>query len=346
LLQERWQTAYAAGDLPLVRRTAVLLELAHGTAAAEVAAAYAITCQTVYDWLKAFLVAGADSLVYKHAPGRPARLTRPQQQKLVALVKAGPVAVGYLTACWTALLVQQLIEREFGVLFNRHYVCALLRQLGFSFQKARLVSDHLDPAARQQWLETTWAQVLRLRQDKDALILFGDEVGFAQWGSLGYTWALKGETPVVQTSGRRKGYKVLGVIDLLHGQFFYQAITERFNSETYQAFLQMVLDQTTQHLILVQDGARYHTSAATHAFFAAHQERLTVFQLPTYSPDYNPIEFLWRKIKRQATHNQYFPEFTDLQAAVDKGLAEMAKQTEAIKALRGPYVESLEALAA
>jgi len=36
---------------------------------------------------------------------------------------------------------------------------------------------------------------------------------------------------------------------------------------------------------------------------------LTVFQLPSYSPDYNPIEFLWKNVKRQSTHNQYFPEF-------------------------------------
>jgi transposase len=346
LLQERWQAAYAAGDLPVVRRTAVLLELAHGMAVAAVAEAYAITRETVYEWLKAFLVDGLASLGYGKAPGRPARLTPPQQQKLRALVKAGPLAAGYLTACWTALLVQQLIQREFGVLYNRHYVCALLRNLGFSFQKARFVSDHLDPEARRQWLETTWAQILQLRQEKNALLLFGDEVSFAQWGSLGYTWALQGETPVVQTSGRRKGYKVFGVIDFLAGHFFYQATTERFNAETYQAFLQTVLEQTTQHLILVQDGARYHTGQATRAFFATHAERLTVFQLPSYSPDYNPIEFLWRNIKRQATHNQYFPEFTDLMTAVDRALADMAAQPMAIKALRGPYVESLEALAA
>ena len=345
-LRQRWQAAYAAGDLPLVQRITALLELAHGTAVATVAEGFAVTRQTVYNWLQDLLVQGLDSLVYHLSPGRKPKLPAAQQQRLVALVKAGPVAAGYLTACWTALLVQQVIQREFGVLYNRHYVCALLRQLGFSFQKARFVSDHLDPAARRQWLAATWAQILQLRQEKDARLLFGDEASFAQWGSLSYTWAPRGEPPVVQTSGKRKGYKVLGVIDFLTGHFFYQAITERFNSDSYQTFLQYVLDQTTQHLILIQDGARYHTSQATRAFFAAHQERLTVFQLPSYSPDYNPIEFLWRNIKRRATHNQYFPEFTDLITAVDHALAEVAAQSEAIKALRGPYVESLAALAA
>ncbi len=50
-------------------------------------------------------------------------------------------------------------------------------------------------------------------------------------------------------------------------------------------------------------------------FFAAHRDQLTVFQLPWYSPNYNPIEFLWRQVKQRATHNQYFPQFDDLIAA-------------------------------
>lgn len=52
--------------------------------------------------------------------------------------------------------------------------------------------------------------------------------------------------------------------------------------------------------------AKYHTSKTTQAFLAQHMERLTVFQLPSYSPDYNPIEDLWRKTKNPATHTKYF----------------------------------------
>jgi transposase len=157
---------------------------------------------------------------------------------------------------------------------------------------------------------------------------------------LGYTWALKGETPVVKTAGKRKGYKVWGLIELFSGRFFYRGQNERFDSEGYQAFLAQVLAQTMEHLILIQDGARYHTSRATCAFFAEHQDRLTVFQLPSYSPDYNPIEFLWKKMKRRATHNQYFPEYANLVSAADEALAHFASQAAEIKSLMGLYVSA------
>ena len=51
--------------------------------------------------------------------------------------------------------------RRFGKLYNVHYVCDLLKQLGYSFQKARFVSDHLDEDRRRIWLEQTWPRIQR-----------------------------------------------------------------------------------------------------------------------------------------------------------------------------------------
>ena len=96
-----------------------------------------------------------------------------------------------------------------------------------------------------------------------------------------------------------KGYKVFGAIEYFSGRLFSQGIEGRFNSESYQAFLQMIMAQTTEHLFLIHDGARYHTSASTTAFLAAHKARLTEYPLPSYSPDYNPIEYLWKKTKQR-----------------------------------------------
>jgi transposase len=206
------------------------------------------------------------------------------------------------------------------VLYNVHYVSELLRNLGFSYQKARFVSDHLNADKRQAWLHQTWPALVRLARRTGALLRFGDEASFAQWGSLGYTWAKRGQQPLIKTGGKRKGYKVFGLIDYVTGRLFCQGHTGRFNAASYCAFLETVLAQTTQPLILIQDGARYHTAAKTQEFVAQHAERLHVEQLPSYSPDDHPIEHLWRTIKRQNTHNRYFPEFSDLTTAVETAL--------------------------
>ena len=120
---------------------------------------------------------------------------------------------------------------------------------------------------------------------------------------------------------------------------FYQGIEGRFPSASYQAFLRTILAQTTAHLFLIHDGARYHTSQATTQFLAQHTERITVCPLPSYSPDYNPIEYLWKKTKKRATHNQYFKEFALLTGSVEKALTYFAMHPATVLGLFGRYCE-------
>jgi transposase len=337
-LHARLQQAYLKDDVRLVRRTTVLIDLlVHHVAMAVLCERWGLSASCLYDWQRAFLLHGLESLRYRHSGGRRPKLTPKQKQRLVELLEAGPLVVGCETACWDAVLIRVLSWREFGVLYNRQYVCPLLRNLGFSFQKARFVSEHLDASKRLAWLEQKWPTIVRAAKRRQGLSLFEDEASFAQWGSLSYTWARRGQQPEVPTSGTRKGYKVFGAIEYFSGRLFSQGIEGRFNSDSYQAFLQMILAQTTQHLFLLHDGARYHTSASTPAFLAAHSERSTAHPLPSYSPDYNPIEYLWRKTKKRATHNKYFKEFAAVVVSVDKALAYFAAHPEMVLALFGLY---------
>ena len=64
---------------------------------------------------------------------------------------------------------------------------------------------------------------------------------------------------------------------------------------------------------------------------------MTVHQLPSYSPDYNPIEFLWRKVKREATHDKYFAAFKDLVDSVEETLAAFTERTAEVLNLFGRY---------
>jgi transposase len=339
-LHTRLQQAYLKDDVRLVRRTTVVIDLlVHHVPMAVLCERWDLSSSCLYDWQRAFLLHGMESLHYRHSGGRRPKLTPRQKKRLVELLEAGPQVVGCETACWTSVLLRVLIWREFGVLYNRQYVCTLLHNLGFSFQKARFVSDHLDAAKRLAWLQDKWPAIVRAAKRCKGVILFEDEASFAQWGSLSYTWARQGRQPEVPTSGKRKGYKVFGAIDYFSGRLFFQGIEGRFNSESYQAFLQMILAQTTQHLFLIHDGARYHTSAATQAFLAVHRDRITAEPLPSYSPDYNPIEFLWKKTKQRATHNKYFKEFIALTVSVDKALAYFATHPDTVLGLFGRYCE-------
>jgi transposase len=139
--------------------------------------------------------------------------------------------------------------------------------------------------------------------------------------------------------GSGKAIKVFGAIEYVSGRLFSQGIEGRFASESYQAFLQMIMGQTSAHLLVIHDGARYHTRQSTEAFWAAHSHRITAEPLPSYSPDDNPIAYLRKKTKQRATHNKYCKEFAALTVSVEKALAYFAAHPEEIVSVFGRYCE-------
>src|SRR5213080_458558 len=90
----------------------------------------------------------------------------------------------------------------------------------------------------------------------------------------------------------------------------------KFNAATYEVFLRQLLERITVPIILIEDGASYHRSQAVEQFRQAHAERLTVHRLPASSPQFNPIEKLWKNTKKEATHLKYFKAFDELRASV------------------------------
>jgi transposase len=72
---------------------------------------------------------------------------------------------------------------------------------------------------------------------------------------------------------------------------------------------------------------------------AAPHERITAYPFPSYSPDDNPIDYLWKKTQQRATHNKYFKEFAALTLSVENALTYFAPPPEEVLGLFGRYCE-------
>ena len=332
------QNAQNNGDLRMAKRIMAVLAVTDETLYSVIGTTLKVSEESIRLWVNAFLLKGVKSFSYKKPSGKPSKLTKAQKKQLDQLICQGPEKSGFPGACWRSPMIQWLIYEKFGVEYSVYYIPQLLKNMGFSYQKAKFVADHKDPEKRKQWLQNSWPEILKLAKEKDAFILFGDEASFPQWGSLTYTWAKKGQQPVVKTSGNRRCYKVFGLIDYFSGRFFCKGHDKgRLNSESYESFLTEILSKTRKHMILIQDGARYHTSKAMKRFFAKKGNRITVYELPSYSPDYNPIEKLWKKIKEKEIHLHYFPTFDTLKNKVEEALLHFKNMKNEILSLFGFY---------
>jgi len=325
------------GDIRTIKRVTAVIKITENYSIKDIAEFLKVSDEAIRIWINNFLIYGADGLKSKKNPGRPSRLTKTQKKELGRIIDEGPQKHGFSSGCWRSPMIQHLINEKFGIFYNVHYISQLLKNMGFSFQKAKFESAHLDTEKRKEWEKKTWPKILKEAKKLNAHILFGDEASFPQWGSLSFTWARKGKQPIVKTSGTRKCYKVFGLIDYFTGKFYSKGHEGRLNSETYANFLKDVLSKTRKHIILIQDGAPYHKSKAMKQFFEKNCNRLTVYRLPSYSPDFNPIEMLWKKIKQNDIHMHYFPTFDELKKKVNEALLTFQKSSEEILNLFGFY---------
>jgi len=130
-----------------------------------------------------------------------------------------------VTPVWNTALIAELVMLKFNVKYNPRYLASLLKKMGGTIQKAKFISDKFDEdeykKARKEWCDKRWPNILKKAKKTKAVILFGDEVSFAMWGSLGRTWAPRGKQPVVKTTGIRKGLKMYGAIEFNGGGFQY-----------------------------------------------------------------------------------------------------------------------------
>jgi transposase len=325
-LDNELELAEKLNNLRLFKIVQCLFMRHHGKSASEIAELLRVSVRTVYDWIGRFLRERFNWLCGKHyqGRGRTCRLTKAQREEIVRIVDAGPEKAGFDMGVWTSAMIQEVIQRKFGVTYTCRYLCSLLKQWGLSYQKAKFVPDKIDEETwrqqRKTWKEETWPEILRLAQEVGAVILFEDEASYRQWGSLAYTWGIRGKQPTTKTCGKRKSLKMFGTIELQGGDFQYRECEGRYNGDTYRTFLDQLLTRYTCPIILIEDGAPYHHRKDVKAFKETLKAagRLFAYKLPPYSPDFNPIEKLWRNSKKQATHCKYFPTFEDLRVAVVK----------------------------
>ena len=136
-----------------------------------------------------------------------------------------------------------------------------------------------------------------------------DECHFQQHGSRCTMWVPPEEKdPVVLHAPTRKSVSLFGAVNLTSGKLIH-LMHLVFNAVYFGEFLKMLVKRggKKKKLILVLDNARYHHAVLLKPWLEKNRSRISLLFLPPYSPQLNPIERIWKLVKRNCTHNQYFP---------------------------------------
>ncbi len=149
---------------------------------------------------------------------------------------------------------------------------------------------------------------------------------------LAKTWAPRGETPKVRVTGRRAGIAANSAISR-SGRLLFRLLEKRIASREVMELLgPMLTHHRRRQLVVVMDQATPHTSKKTQAWIAT-QPRLHVFQLPKYSPDWNPDEKVWNHLKHEELASHQAKTKAELKQLTHRKLQSRARRPALLRGL-------------
>jgi transposase len=191
-----------------------------------------------------------------------------------------------------------------------------------------------------EFLEQKLEPALQAARDNRLLLYFVDAAHFVQGSYLGSLWSAV--VLFVRAASGRQRYNVLGAINPFSRSFVSVRNTGYVTATTVCELLQHLAAQSSGlPITLVLDNARYQKCILVQSL--ADQLGITLLYLPSYSPNLNLIERLWKFVKKTSLNSCSYDTFADFQAAIDKCLDELftTHDTE-VKTLLTPKFQTFE----
>ena len=164
-----------------------------------------------------------------------------------------------------------------------------------------------------------------------------DQVHFQQYGSRCRMWIPPDiADPVVRHYPGRKSMGYFGAVRLRDGRFVYRRESERFNAQTCWDFFKQLERTSTRRgrrVVVIADNAKYHHAKLHREWRAARTARFAFDFLPPYSPELNPIERVWKLVRRMRLHNRYFGSLDEMVETVEEVFGQWGHRNDTLRRL-------------
>ena len=147
------------GQYRVAKRIHTVLLNCTGKTSGEIANILMAPRSKVSLWLSSYEQYGYESLLEGHRSGRPCELTDKQKVELTNIVDSGPVAYGFSSGIWTAVMIGNVMQNEFGVEYSARHVRRILHDLDFLVQRPKKVLANADVTLQNKWVRYTYPRI-------------------------------------------------------------------------------------------------------------------------------------------------------------------------------------------
>jgi transposase len=270
------------------------------------------TQKTVKGWLTRFVEFDYEGLLQRPGRGRKPRLPVVEEENFKdALDELSDNTNG---GSIDAKEIQKLLLDKFDCNYSRSGVYTLLDRINVVWITARSKHPKSSQEAMDEFKKMFPLEVQKIRDkffNQKIEVWWQDEARVGQQGTLSRVWARKGTRPRVVRQRQFISTYIFGAVcpDKDDG---CALILPECNSGMMQIHLDLISEKIEKghHAILLMDRASWHTTETL-----IIPGNMSLMPLPSYSPELNPVEQVWKQLRKNNLSNRVYKNYDEIMHA-------------------------------
>jgi transposase len=287
----------------------------------DVADIFKVHVNTIRNWVTRWSNEGVDGLYDLEGRGVKPRFSAVEEKLILECVDKEPRSLRQV-----AVMVEQKIGKTASVATFR----LILKKHGKAWKRQRKILKGSPTEEELEQGKQDIKELKQLAQDGEFDLLYFDATGLSLVPCVPYAWqdiGREGTLGILSSSSKR--INLFGFLDPMKNELTTFQPVGSVNGAAIIDIMNTFCDSLIKPAVVVLDNAPIQTSKAVMAHFRKWERRgLTLYFLPTYSPELNLIEILWRKIKYEWMPSSAYVSFNALKAALDNILSLFGSQYE------------------
>lgn len=295
----------------------------------EIAEAIGMTTNVVYITIRKYKANGYKALKPRtrgRKQGEKRTLSEEQEAEIrKIIVDKNPDQLKMKCCLWDRKAVQELIRQKYDIDMPIRTVGEYLLRWGFTVQRPMKQAMNQKPEQVQKWLKEDYPAIHAAAKEESAEIYWGDETAVQNVPNYARGYAPKGKTPVLKVQTVKMHINMISAISN-QGHVRFMFSNESIDADKLIEFMERLIKDAGRKVYLILDNLKAHHSKKTTAWVESHADKIKLFHLPPYSPEYNPDEYLNHDLKESIGTKPQVKAKDELQTLADDFMNQLSRE--------------------
>ncbi len=306
-LRRAHRAAKRMEDVRLAYRLNAVILLGTGWTLRQVSEALLLDEETLRHYISRYTILGVEALSKDDHKGKACSLLDDQIERLKLFMDQH--------ICLSSAEPIHFVQEAFGVEYTPRGMGLLLARMGYVYKKPKLLPGKVDAEAQLQFLEDY--DFINESLGSNDVVYFSDATHPTHNTMPAYGWIKKGERCELKTNSGRQRLNINGAINIANWDFQYH-FEPTVNADSVIRLFQSLeaANPLAEKIYVILDNAKYNHAIKVKEYLQT--SKIRPLYLPSYSPNLNLIERLWKFFNKRVLYNRYYEKFEQLQAAASQ----------------------------